>query len=109
MSKRPECIFPFLPNCLLRQLESGSGSKRIPLPLHNISHDPRLLLLFRLAANIFEYLVHLLERLTSRFRDAEECKDKSKKTEDSEERIRAVAGVLNERRRDEALRLLSYP
>lgn len=73
------------------------------LSLDNVAHDARLLLLFRLTADVLEHLVHLLQRLTGSLRDDEECEDESEKTEDCEESVCAVAGVLDKRGSDETL------
>lgn len=73
------------------------------LSLYNLIHDACLALLLLHTVDILENLVHLLERLARRLRNAEECKQKCKKTEDSEEGVRAVAGILNQGRGDEAL------
>ena len=77
---------------------------RGPVSLNNLRHDPRLLLLFRLTADVLEHLIHLLEGLARRFRNTEERKDEGEETEDGEEGVRARASVLDERRCDKTLR-----
>lgn len=77
----------------------------IILSLDNVAHDARLLLLFRLAADVLEHLVHLLQRLAGGLGDEEECEDKGEKAEDCEKGVCAVAGVLDERGSNETLKV----
>jgi hypothetical protein len=64
-------------------------------------------LLFRFAADVFEDLVHLLERFACSFRHKEKREGEGKQTEDGEEDVRASTSVLNERRCDETLLCVS--
>lgn len=75
----------------------------IPFPLHNFTHNPLLFGFLLGTIHILEHLIHLLEALARRLRNEEECEHKSEETENSEESVGAVAGVLNERWGDEAL------
>jgi hypothetical protein len=77
---------------------------RTPLTFHDLCHDPRLLLLFRFAADVFEHFIHLLECLAGCFGNTEKREYESEETEDCEEGVCTSARVLDERRRDEALR-----
>jgi hypothetical protein len=67
-----------------------------PAPLHNLRHDPRLLLLLGFAADVFEHIVHLLQCPPGRLGNAEEGEDKRNKTEDREEDVGSCPGVLNQ-------------
>lgn len=51
-------------------------------------------------------MVHLLEGATASFRNAEVRPDKGEDTEHREEDVRAVACIIDQRRRNEALILL---
>ena len=73
----------------------GYNSRFGNLPLDDFAHNARLLLLFRLTADVLEHVVHFLESLSRRLWNNEECKDKGEKAEDGKEGIRAVASVLN--------------
>jgi hypothetical protein len=56
------------------------------------------LLLFRLAADILEHLVHLLKCFARGFRHKEKCENEGEQTKDGEEGVGSEASVLDERR-----------
>lgn len=68
------------------------------LAFHNIAHDASLLLLFRLAADILEHLVHFLKCFARGFRHNEKCENEGEQTKDGEEGVGSKASVLDERR-----------
>lgn len=74
-----------------------------PVPLHNLCHDPRLLLLLGFATDVFENIVHLFKRLAGRLGNAEEREDKREKTEDRKERVCTRPCVLDKGWCNEAL------
>lgn len=86
-------------------LRNHSGC--LSLSFYNFPHDSLLLLLLRLATNVLEHLIHLLECLAGRFRDKEKREDKGEEAENSKERVRAETGVLDERWCNETLCLVS--
>jgi hypothetical protein len=73
------------------------------MSLHNVRHDPNLLLLFRLTTDIFENLIHLFQGSACSLRDEEEGEHEGEETEDGEECVCACASVLNQGRRYKAL------
>lgn len=75
----------------------------VPVTLYDVRHDPCLLLLFRLATNIFEHLVHLLQCLAPSLRYEEVRKNKCQETEYCEEDVCAFVRVLNEWRCNKTL------
>lgn len=89
-----------------KALSKSSRSILIPIlmlraqQLRLDSLPPRLL---RFARIILEDVIHLLQRAALSLRNEEKRPDKREETEDSEEDVGAVAGVLDQRRGDEAL------
>jgi hypothetical protein len=73
------------------------------LPFNDVSHDARFLLLLRLTAHVLENLVHLFQTLSCSLWNDEVREDESEQAEDGEERVSSEAGILDERRGDEAL------
>jgi hypothetical protein len=67
-----------------------------PAALHNLRHDPRLLLLLAFAADVFEHIVHLFQRLPGRLGNAEEREDERQKTEDREKCVGPRSRVLDQ-------------
>ena len=68
------------------------------------AHLPRL---FFLTADVSENGVHLLQRSSHGLGNTEECEHERERTEDCEEGVRAVSGILYKRWGDETLYFIS--
>lgn len=61
-----------------------------------------------LVGAVLEHMVHLLKGASRGLRDKEECPDEGEETEDGEEDVGSIAGILNERGGNKTLWFCEY-